>query len=95
MTTLFVAALAVGGLGILAWVVMTAVASSTDGATTDPEQRWGTPGRLIIAALFGAGLAGLSATYAGWSAPLSLVASLLGGGALAWLSTLLGPQTSE
>lgn len=95
MTTLFAAALAVGGIGIIAWIVVTAASSTEEGTTrADPEGRWGRTARVLVAGVFGFGMAGLSATYAGWDVAASAVAALAGGAGLAWVSVLLGPHAS-
>lgn len=48
------------------------------------------PPRAVTASLLGAGLAGLSSTFAGWSAPLAFVAALVGSGVLAGLALVFG-----
>lgn len=51
--------------------------------------------RPLTAALLGAGLGGLSASFAGWSAQLALAAAIGAGGALAGLAVALDGERSR
>ncbi len=79
MRALFGVALATGFLGLLGWIAATAVADSVDGwESADPEERFGLTGRRVVAGVFGFGMAGLSAAYAGWPIAVATVAALAG-----------------
>ncbi len=97
MTALFGTILLVGVLGLLVWVAATGVAHSVDGwAGADPETRFGQVGRSVLAAFLGFGMAGMSASFAGWSPILALVGGLAGATALVTVGFWLGPNaTSE
>ncbi len=108
MTTLYAAALVVGGLGVVLWVVLTVLASrdssdpdtsasdavSPSDSAAGPEVRWGASARVIIAGLFGFGMAGISASYAGWSDSLALAMAVVGGAGLGGVAYWLGPGRS-
>lgn len=93
MTAVYAIALLTGALLLLGWVVATATAGAVAGwEVVNPERRFGAKGRGVVAALLGFGLAGLSASFAGWSTLVALLAGL-GGGAAVWaVSRVLGPQ---
>lgn len=79
MRALFGLALAVGAVGLLAWIAASAVAASVSGwEKTDPDIRFGVTGRRAVAAVFGFGMAGLSAAYAGWPMLVASLAALAG-----------------
>ncbi|MBT8215574.1 MAG: hypothetical protein KJO17_01845 [Acidimicrobiia bacterium] len=79
MRALFAIALGVGFLGLLGWIVTSAVAASVDGwEGIDPDERLGTNGRTAVAGVFGFGMAGLSAAYAGWPTAATAGAAIVG-----------------
>lgn len=87
MRAVFGLALAIGSVALLAWIVAAAVAGSVENwDTVDPDARFGRTGRRVVAAVFGFGMAGLSAAYAGWSAPVALGAAVAGAAVAAGLS---------
>lgn len=83
-------ALGLGTILLLAWIFAVAVAGSVEGwAKVDPDARFGVTGRRVVAAVFGFGMAGLSAAFAGWPmavATLAAVAGAVVAGAVAGLS---------
>lgn len=82
MTPVYAIVLIVGVIGLLVWVAMTAVGETVEGwRGVDPEARFGVRGRFALAAALGFGLAGMSATFAGWPG-LWVFAAALGGAAL-------------
>lgn len=92
VTALYAVVLAFGIVLVLAWIILSVVAGSVDGwARFDPEDRFGPWGRRAVAATLGAGMGGMSATYAGWSSPATVVAAVVGGGVVAALATWLAP----
>ncbi|MDK1018050.1 MAG: hypothetical protein QGD89_01415 [Actinomycetota bacterium] len=96
MTALFGMALLIGIVMMLAWIAATAVAANVEGwANVDPERRFGSEGRFILAGVLGFGMAGLSSFYAGWPPPVALGASLVGAAGLVGVSIWLGPETGE
>ncbi len=79
MRGLFGLALGIGSLALLAWIAASAVASSVecwDGV--DPDLRFGLGGRRVVAAVFGFGMAGLSAAFAGWPMAVATIAAVAG-----------------
>ena len=88
MRAVFGIALAVGFVGLLGWIAAVAVSESVDGwSGADPDARFGPNGRRVVAAIFGFGMAGLSAAYAGWPMAVATGAALVGGGVAAFLAT--------
>lgn len=82
MTPVYALVLVAGFIGLLVWVAMTAVGDTVEGwSRVDPEARFGVKGRFAVAAALGFGLAGMSATFAGWPGVLAFVGAV--GGALA------------
>jgi hypothetical protein len=83
-------ALGLGVILLLAWIIAVAVADSVEGwANIGPDERFGLTGRRVVAAVFGFGMAGLSAAYAGWPmavATLAAAAGALVAGTVAGLS---------
>ena len=71
--------LAVGFVALLAWVAAVFASGSVDGwESFDLERRFGVIGRRVVAAVLGFGMAGLSASYAGWNTALAILAALAG-----------------
>lgn len=98
MTPLFAIPLVIGIVLLLLWIgVGAATAMVPEWRGWNPELRFGVLGRSVVAALFGFGMAGMSALYAGWPEALSLVAALLGGAVLVASSRYFGPadETGE
>ena len=93
MTALYAIVLVLGIAALLLWIAASAVAITVDGwSRFDPEERFGAAGRIGTAVLTGFGLAGMSATFAGWETLVALIAAL-GGAALAGgAARLLGPR---
>jgi CHASE2 domain-containing sensor protein len=72
-------ALGLGTILLLAWIVAVAVAGSVEGwANADPDARFGLTGRRVVGAVFGFGMAGLSAAFAGWPMVVATLAALAG-----------------
>jgi len=83
MTALYAIVLVLGVVALLVWIARTAVADTVAGwERVDPELRFGVRGRLAVAGAVGFGLAGLSATFAGWP-PVGALAAAIGGVAFA------------
>jgi len=79
MRAVYGLALGLGTVALLAWIAAVAVAASVTGwEKVDPDARFGLTGRRVVAAIFGFGMAGLSASYAGWSTLLATAAALTG-----------------
>ena len=94
MTTVYAIVLVAGIVGLLAWVAMTAIADTVEGWTrVDPETRFGARGRFGLAAALGFGLAGMSATFAGWSAALAFAAAVAGAAVSTVIAYRYGPDT--
>ena len=72
-------ALALGIVALLTWAIAVFVGESVDGwESFDLDRRFGATGRRVVAAILGFGMAGLSASYAGWNAGLAGLAALAG-----------------
>lgn len=85
-------ALGAGLIMLLAWVVGVAIGAWVDGwEFADPERRFGSTGRAFVAGTFGFGMAGISATFAGWHWALALGAAVLGAVALVAVSRVFEP----
>ena len=73
-------------LKLLVWLAAVSVSTNVAGWDRyNPDARFGMTGRRVVAAVFGFGMAGLSASYAGWGTALALAGAA--GGAI--LGTLL------
>lgn len=76
--------IAVGAL--LAWIMARAFSVNIDRPSLDPEARFGVPGRRVVAAMVGFGMAGMSAEFSprdiSW--PWALVLAVIGAAAAAW-----------
>lgn len=95
MNVIYAISLVLSLLLLLAWVAAVAIAGMVDGAETfDPESRFGTRGRLALAAGLGFGLAGLSASYAGWPDVIALIAALGGAVIVAGVAIRYGPGST-
>ena len=94
MNTLFGFALVLGILALLGWIALSAVAGGVAGWDRyDPERLAGVWGRRSTLALVGFGMAGLSASYAGWPTVAVLAAAAVGAVGLSIVGELLAPPT--
>jgi hypothetical protein len=86
MVRVYAIVLAVGVLGLLAWIMARALAVNIERRSLDPESRFGLPGRRVVAALVGFGMGGMSAEFSprDLSWPVALLLALLGAAAAAW-----------
>jgi hypothetical protein len=92
MTIFYGAVLFIGFVMLVVWLVLTAVAAGVDGwDDSDPERRFGTRGRSVVAGTFGFGMAGISMLYTQMPDALSLVAAVAGAAGLIVVSRWLGP----
>ncbi len=79
MRPIYGISLAVGFVGLLVWVTAVFASGSVKNwEGLDLEQRFGVNGRRVIAAVLGFGMAGLSASYAGWHAGIAAGAAVAG-----------------
>lgn len=79
MRPLYGISLAVGFVALLVWATAVFASGSVEKwEAFDLEKRFGLNGRRLIAGLLGFGMAGLSASYAGWHAGLAAGAALAG-----------------
>ena len=86
---MYAVALGAGFFGLLGWIAAAAVAASVDGwERIDPDERLGVNGRSAVAGVFGFGMAGLSAAYAGWPTAAAAGAAILGAVAAAAVARL-------
>jgi hypothetical protein len=92
MNVLYAISLVLSLLLLLGWVAAVAIAGMVDGAENfDPESRFGARGRLTLAAGLGFGLAGLSASYAGWPGVAALISALAGAAIVSGVAIRYGP----
>ncbi len=79
MRAVFGFALGFGSVAVFAWIIAVAVADSVEGwEKVSPDARFGLTGRRVVAAVFGFGMAGLSAAYAGWPMAIATLAAAAG-----------------
>ena len=96
MTALFGIPLLIGFFLMVGWIAATAVAATVEGwGRVDPDHRFGRTGRFVVAGLFGFGMAGISALYAGWPHLLAVGAGVLGAAGLVGVSVWLGPESES
>lgn len=77
MTVVYALATVTGAGLIFGWIVSGAISAGTRGESRiDLDARFGVAGRALVAGVMGFGLAGLSASFAGWSPALSLLAAV-------------------
>ena len=92
MVWVYAVALIAGLLMLLTWMIGAAVGAWVDGWDfADPERRFGATGRFVVAGSIGFGMAGMSATFAGFHPGLALVAALLGAAALVLVARTFAP----
>lgn len=76
MRVVYGISLAVGVVALIGWLGAVAISNNVTGWDRfDPDERLSMTGRRGVAALFGFGMAGLSASYAGWSTLPALAAA--------------------
>ena len=94
MVPIYAFATAFGVVALLAWIGLTVFANTVAGRQSlDPEQRFGPTGRVAVAAVFGFGLAGMSASFAGWQWLAALAAALAGAIGAGLVAQFLGPES--
>ncbi len=92
MVWVYAVALVAGFLALMLWIVGVALGTWVDGwEFADPEARFGSTGRSVVGGVVGFGMAGLSATFAGWHAALALGAAVLGAAALVAVARMFAP----
>ena len=86
MVRVYAVVLVIGLIALVAWVLSHTVFAGTARTGLDPEERFGVPGRRIVAGLVGFSMAGLSAEFSprdiSW--PVALVLAVVGAAVLAW-----------
>lgn len=93
MIAIYAGCIVLGVIGILGWLTLGLLSTSLrDKEHWEPEARFGSVGRLLIAGITGLGMAGMSASFGGWNTALSLVAALAGTGAAIALALYLGVE---
>ena len=81
MVVVYALALLTGFAAVAGFVLAATLAARPDSSVSDPAARFGDRGRDIPSAVLGFGLGGMSASFAGWSAWLAIMAAI-GGAAL-------------
>lgn len=85
MIKFYAIGLIIGFLALLAWVILRTLAVNVPAwSSIDPEHRFGVPGRRVVAALMGFGMAGMSSSFAPWPLPATIATALAGAAASAW-----------
>jgi len=87
MVRVYAVVLAVGVVLLIGWIFATYLGGNvTSWKRFDPEERFGAPGRRVVAGLVGFGLAGMSAEFSplDLSWPVALVLAIAGAGAMVW-----------
>jgi hypothetical protein len=94
MVPIYALATLLGLVALLAWIVLTVYANTVAGREgRDPERRFGSSGRFVVAAVFGFGLAGMSASFAGWPWLAGLLAAVAGAIGAGLVAQYLGPES--
>ena len=92
MVWVYAVALIAGLLMLLGWIVGSALGAWVEGwEFADPENRFGATGRSVVAGSVGFGIAGMSATFAGWHPLVAVVAAVLGAAALVTVARVFAP----
>jgi hypothetical protein len=90
MTAVYGIAVLVGIVGLLAWIMMSAYAGNVGRPGADPEERFGLRGRVVVAAVLGFGMGGISAHYAGWPPFAAVIAAVVAAVAGSWYAVRFG-----
>jgi hypothetical protein len=96
MLPIYASALVLGVIGLIVVIFGGTLAENLGRGERDPGLRWVTRGRIVIAALVGFGMAGLSAEFSTFDFNSAVVLAIAGGGALAgavWAR--FAPQTGD
>jgi CHASE2 domain-containing sensor protein len=80
MNGAFGISLVVGIVGLIAWILVGGFSEANDGRPKHPDERFGAPGRAVVAALTAFGIGGLSASFGGWPTAASVIAALAAAG---------------
>lgn len=92
MVWVYAVALIAGLLMLLGWIVGSALGAWVEGwEFADPENRFGATGRSVVAGSVGFGIAGMSATFAGWHPLVAVVAAVLGAAAMVTVARVFAP----
>ena len=79
MVRVYAIVLVVGLIALVGWILAHSVYSGSGRARLDPEERFGVPGRRVVAGLVGFSMAGLSAEFSprdiSW--PVALVLAVI------------------
>ena len=93
MVALYAICTVLGVIALLTWITLGIAASAGDDRRyLDPELRFGERGRVAIAAVLGFGLAGMSASFAGWATGLAVAAAIVGAGGAVLVGRYLGVE---
>jgi hypothetical protein len=86
MVKVYAVVLVVGIVALLVWIMARAFSANIDRPSLDPEARFGVPGRRVVAAFVGFGMAGMSAEFSprNLSWPVALALALAGAAGAAW-----------
>lgn len=86
MVKVYAVVLVVGVVALVGWIFARALSLNVDRPSIDPERRFGTGGRRLVAALVGFGMGGMSAEFSplGIPWPVSLALAILAAAVLAW-----------
>lgn len=99
MVKVYAVTLAAGVVALIGWIFLTYLGGSVAAwRRFDPEERYGRPGRMVVGALVGFGMAGMSAEFSprDLSWPVALVLAGAGAAAAAWYAGWAGrPGSTE
>lgn len=91
MVAVYAVCTILGIVGIVGWITLGMAASALDNKPhLDPEVRFGETGRFVVAGVAGLGLAGMSASFAGWNTGLALLGAIAGAAAAVLSARYLG-----
>lgn len=88
MIMVYATSLVLGVAGLLIAILGGALAENLDRPDRDPGERFGLSGKIVVGALTGFGMGGMSAEFSplGFSRPVSLlIASIAAGLAVVWV----------
>jgi hypothetical protein len=80
VTVVYAIALVAGFVALSWWLVADALASSPPSRVTTPGERFGRRSRDGVLGVLGFGMGGMSASFAGWPAPVAVLGAALGAG---------------
>lgn len=93
MIPVYAISVVIGSLAVLVWIFLGLTSSSVAGKQSlDPEAKFGSTGRGVVAGVLGFGLGGMSASFAGWQTGLAIIGAVGGAVLMVLLGRYLGVE---